>query len=79
MIAQSDKQIKEELGAAVVHLELHRAAPLEGAAAADDEGEKMCPQLRVRIRRVGIGVSGRRQDGARLDPGLWGCASVSDR
>lgn len=70
MVAERDKEVKEERGAAVIHLQLHRAAPLEGASAADDEGEVVRPQLRVTIRRVGIGVSGRRQDGAALDAGF---------
>lgn len=71
MIAQSNKQVKEELGAAVEHLQLHGAAPLERAAAADDEGEVVGAQLRVGVGRVCVGVAGRREDGAGLDPGLW--------
>ena len=45
VVAERDKQIKEELRLAVEHLELHGAAALEGAAAANDEGEIVRPQL----------------------------------
>ena len=41
MIAQSDEKVEEELGATVEHLQLHRPASLECAAAADDESEVM--------------------------------------
>lgn len=67
MIAEGDEEVEEELAAAVVHLELHGAAALEGAAAADDEGEVVGAQLGVRVGRIGIGVAGRCQDGAALD------------
>lgn len=69
MVAQSHEQVKEELAAAVVHLELHRAAALEGGAAADDEGEVVSPQLGVRVGRVGVGEAGRGQDDAAGDAG----------
>jgi hypothetical protein len=39
MVTKGDEQVEEKLGAAVEHLELHGAAALEGAAAANDEGE----------------------------------------
>ncbi len=45
MVAQRDEEIEEKLRAAVEHLQLHRAAPLEGATAADDEREVVGPQL----------------------------------
>ncbi len=67
MVAQSDKQIEEKLRATVEHLQLHRAAALEGAAAADDQREVVRPQLRVGVGRVGVCISGRRQDCAGLD------------
>jgi hypothetical protein len=70
MVAQGDEQVEEELGVAVEHLELHGAAALEGAAAADDEGEVVRPQLGVRVGSVGVGVASRGEDGARLDAGL---------
>lgn len=70
MVAQGDEQVEEELGAAVQHLELHGAAALEGAAAADDEGEVVGAQLGVRVGSVGVGIPGRGQDGASLDAGL---------
>lgn len=37
VIAQCDEEVEEELSAAIVHLQLHGAAALEGAAGADDE------------------------------------------
>lgn len=74
MVAQRNEQIEEELGVAVEHLELHGAAALEGAAAADDEGEVVRAQLGVGVGRVRVGVPGRGQDGARLDAGL--CSHV---
>jgi hypothetical protein len=39
MVAQGNEQVKEQLGAAVEHLELHGAATLESTTAPDDEGE----------------------------------------
>ena len=70
VVAQGDEQVEEELAAAVVHLELHRATALEGGAATDDEGEVVGPQLGVGVGRVGVGVARRRQNGAALDAGL---------
>lgn len=76
MIAQSNKEIEEELRAAVVHLQLHGAAPLEGAAAADDESEVVCSQLGIRVGRVGIRISRRCKNGAALDARLCLASSV---
>ena len=70
VVAQGDEEIKEELRAALEHLQLHGAAALEGAPAADDEGEIVCPQLGVRVGCVGVGVACRGQDGAALDARL---------
>ena len=70
VVAQGNKQVEEELGAAVEHLQLHGAAALEGGAAADDEGEVVGAQLGVGVGCVGVGVAGRRQDGAALDARL---------
>ena len=70
MVAQGNKQVEEKLGVAVEHLELHGAAALEGAAAADDEGEVVGPELGVGVGSVGVGVASRGQDGAGLDAGL---------
>lgn len=67
MVHHGDEQIEEERRAALLHLHLHRAAALERVAAADDEGEVMCPQLGVGGRCVRVGVAGRREDGATLD------------
>lgn len=70
MVAERNKEIKEELRAAVVHLQLHRAAALKGAAAADDQGKIVCPQLRVGVGRVGIRIPRRRQNGAARNAAL---------
>lgn len=70
MVAQGNKQVEEELSAAVEHLQLHGTAPLEGAAAADDESEVVRPQLGVGIRSVGVGVASRSQDRACLNARL---------
>ena len=69
VVGERDKQIEEELGAAIEHLLLHGSAALEGGAAADDEGEVVSPQLRVRVGRVGVGEAGRGQDDATGDAG----------
>lgn len=58
MVAEGDKQVKEELSAAVEHLELHGAAALERAPAADDEGEIVGAQLGVGVRSIGVGITG---------------------
>lgn len=71
MITQGDEQVKEELCAAVEHLQLHRAASFERAAAANDESEVVCSQLGVGVRRVVVRIASRRQDGAALDARLW--------
>jgi hypothetical protein len=70
MVAQGYKQVEEELGAAVEHLELHRPAPLEGVAAANDESEIVGAQLGVGVGSVGIGIAGRGEDGTGLNPRL---------
>lgn len=77
VVAKSNKEIKEKLCAAVVHLQLHGAAALEGAAAADDEGEIVCAQLGVGVGCVGVCVSGRCKNGASLDARLWMEVSIA--
>ncbi len=54
MVTHSNKQIEEQF-ATVFHLRLHRAAALEGAAAANDESEIMSSKLRVAVGGVGVG------------------------
>lgn len=68
MIAQGYKEVEEELGASVEHFQLHRTAPLERAAAADNESEIVGPQLGIRVGSVGIRISCRGEDGTALDP-----------
>lgn len=75
VVAEGNKEIKEKLCAAVVHLQLHGAAALEGAAAADDEGEIVCAQLGVGVGCVGVCIPGRCKNGAGLDARL--CVEVS--
>lgn len=45
MVAKGDKEIEEELSAAVEHLQLHGPATPERGAGADDEGEVVSPEL----------------------------------
>lgn len=71
MVAEGDEEVEEELAASVVHLELHGAASLEGAAAADDEGEVVGAQLGVGVGGVGVGVAGGCENSAALDAGLF--------
>ena len=71
VVAERNEEIKKELGAAVVHLQLHRAAALKRAAAADDQGKIVCPQLRVGVGGVGIRIPRRRQNGAAWNAALW--------
>lgn len=70
MIAQRNEQVKEKLTAPSLHLQLHGAAALEGAAAADDEGEVVGAELGVGVGGVGVGVAGGGEDGAALDAGF---------
>ena len=70
MIDHSNKQIKKQRRPARLHLHLHRPAPLESIAAADDESEVVCSQLRVRSGCVSVGVAGGGEDRAALDAGL---------
>lgn len=70
VVAQSHKEVKEELRSAVEHLQLHGPTSLEGAATADDESEVMGPEFRVRIGSVGVGIASGCQDGAALDTRL---------
>lgn len=78
MIAEGNEQVEEELGAAIEHLELHGTAPLEGAAAPDDEGKVVRPQLGVGVGRISVGVPGRRQYGAALNARLQALLSQRD-
>lgn len=71
MIAESDKQVEEQLAATIVHLKLHCAAALEGRAAANDESKVVSAQLGVGVGRVGIGVASRGENRTALDAGLW--------
>jgi len=70
MVHHGDEQIEEQGRAAGFHLHLHRAAALEGVAAADDEGEVVGAQLGVAGGSVGVGETGGGEDGAALDAGL---------
>ena len=53
-----------------LHLHLHRPAPLERAPRPYDQRQIMCPELRIAIRRVRIGVPRRCQDCRTLYPAL---------
>jgi hypothetical protein len=69
MIHHRNKQIKEQRCATRFHLQLHRAAALEGVSTADDQCKVMGAQLGVGCWRVGVGVAGGGQDSAALDVG----------
>ena len=69
MVAHSDEEIEEEFPT-LLHLDLHGAATLERVPAADDEGEVVCTELRIVVRRVGICKASGGKDGADLDAGL---------
>lgn len=70
MIAKCNKEVKEKRSSAVVHFQLHGAAPFERVAGANNKSEVVCTQLGVCIWGVGICVAGRRQDGAALNAGF---------
>ena len=70
MVNHGNEQVEEQLAAAGLHLSLHGAAALEGAAATDDEGEVVGSQLGVGVGRVGVGVASGGEDGAALDSGF---------
>lgn len=57
MVAKCDEEVEKELAAAIVHLELHRAALLECRTAADDECQVVGTQFGVGVRCVCIGVA----------------------
>ncbi len=69
MVAQAHKQIEEQF-AANLHLRLHRSTPLEDLATADDQGQIMSAETRVRVRRVIVGVARAAQDRPDLDSAL---------
>lgn len=69
VVAEGDKEVKEELAAAVEHLCLHGSAALEGVATADNESKVVGTQLGVAVGSVGVGVTGGEEDGVALDTG----------
>lgn len=70
VVAHGNEQVEEQLAAAGLHLSLHGAATLKRLAAADDQSKVVSTEATVRIRRVGISVLGRPQDGADVDAGM---------
>lgn len=69
VIYHGNEQVEEQL-TAVFHLVLHRTAALESVARTDDERKVVRTELRVVVRCVGVGVTGRSQDGRALDARL---------
>jgi hypothetical protein len=69
VVDHGDEQVEEHAPAAL-HLGLHRAGALECGAAADDEGEVVRAQARVRVRRVRVRVARRREDRRAADAAL---------
>ena len=66
MVTHSNKQIKEQLPTSL-HLHLHSPTPLKRTPASNDQRQVMRPQLRVRIRCIGVCISRARQDRVALD------------
>lgn len=66
MVNHGNEQVEEEL-ATVLHLVLHSAAALEGVSGSDDEREVVCTELRIVVRSVGVGITGRCQNSRALD------------
>ena len=61
MVTHSNKQIKEHLPT-MLHLRLHRATSLEGAAAANDESQVVGSELGVTVWGMSVGPASRRKD-----------------
>jgi len=78
VVAHRHEQVEEELRVALLHLHLHRAAALEGLAAADDEGEVVGAEARVAGRRVRIREACTAQDGRDVDAGLQALLTKSE-
>lgn len=57
MVAQGHKEIKEELTASSMHLQLHGPATLEGVPTANYECEVMGSKLRIVVRCVGVRIA----------------------
>lgn len=70
MVAKRDKEVKEQRRPTVPHLELHSAAALERAAAADYESKVVGSELGVGVGGVGVGIAGGGEDRAALDAGF---------
>lgn len=69
VVAESNKEVKEELAASIEHLGLHGAAALEGIAAADDESEEVCTELGVVVGSVCVSVASRQENGVACNAG----------
>ena len=54
----------------LLHLHLHRPAPLKRRPTPDDQSQIMCPQLRIVIRRIRICIPRTGEDSAALDTRL---------
>lgn len=69
MIYHGNEQVEEQF-TAIFHLVLHCAAALESVAGTDDECQVVRTKLGVVVGCVGVGVTGRCQDGRALDTRL---------
>ena len=79
MVAQCNKQVKEQLTATSMHLHLHRATSLERVSASDDECEIVCSKFRVVVRCVCICEASWGKDSWALNARLcWWMVNSSD-
>lgn len=71
MIAQSNKQIKEQLASSIIHLQLHGSTPFKGTSASNYESEIVGSKFGISIGCVGIGIACRCENCAALDPRFY--------
>lgn len=69
MITHRNKKIKEQFPS-LLHLHLHRAAPLKSRPAPNNKRKVMRPQLGLVVRCIRVCVARTREDRAALDPSM---------
>jgi hypothetical protein len=58
VVDHGDEKVEEEF-ATILHFVLHSARALERVSSPYDESKIVCPQLRVVVRCIGVGVTRR--------------------